>query len=127
MTTDLVLDVMRAAEPQKLAAASQRLSGGGGSNVRPWQPPARRSRAAPGRAAKAHQQFESAMLRTFTEQMMPKDTSSLYGEGTAADIWRSLAGRPDEPADRQVRRHRHRQDAGQAFRHDLAHGGEHSA
>lgn len=90
VTTDLVLDVMRAAEPQRLAAASQRLSGGGGSNVKSVAAATPAATPRLTAQAKAHQQFESVMLRTFTEQMMPKDTSSLYGEGTAADIWRSL-------------------------------------
>jgi Rod binding domain-containing protein len=90
VSTDLVLDVMRAAEPQRLSAASQRLAGrtrmAAAETADPGQSQATKQAA----RARAHQQFEAVMLRSFTEQMMPKDTSSLYGEGTAADVWRSL-------------------------------------
>jgi len=90
VSTDLVLDVMRAAEPQRLAAAHQRLAGGArlasAETANQGQSPAAQQAA----RIKAHQQFEAVMLRSFTEQMMPKDASSLYGEGTAGDIWRSL-------------------------------------
>lgn len=85
LTTDLVVDVMRAAEPQKRALAASRL----GATSENAQASASRETGQIARA-KAHQDFEAAMLRTFTEQMMPKETSSLYGEGTAANIWRSL-------------------------------------
>lgn len=85
ITSDLVMDVMRAAEPRKLAMARQKL--GGTSAVADLDKPESPQLAA---RAKAHQEFEAAMLRTFTEQMMPKQASSLYGDGTAGNIWRSL-------------------------------------
>jgi Rod binding domain-containing protein len=67
--TDLVLGVMHAAQPQRAAAAAARLS-------------------AP--SHDVNQKFEAVMLRRMVEEMLPKDSSSLYGEGTAGDIWRSL-------------------------------------
>lgn len=85
ITSDLVMDVMRAAEPSKLASARQRL--GGTSAVADVGKPTSPQQIA---RSKANQDFEAAMLRTFTEQMMPKEASSLYGDGTAGNIWRSL-------------------------------------
>jgi Rod binding domain-containing protein len=67
--TDLVLGVMQAAQPKRAAAAAARL-------------------AAP--AHDVNQKFEAVMLRRMVEEMLPKGSSSLYGEGTAGDIWRSL-------------------------------------
>ena len=36
------------------------------------------------------QKFESFVLRTFVEAMLPKKASAVFGEGTAGDIWRSM-------------------------------------
>lgn len=35
------------------------------------------------------QKFEAAILSTFVQAMMPKDTTSVYGEGLAGDMWKS--------------------------------------
>lgn len=35
-------------------------------------------------------QFESFVLRSFVETMLPKDNSSFFGSGTAGGIWRSM-------------------------------------
>jgi Rod binding domain-containing protein len=69
ISTDLVLDVMKAAGPERRAAAAAKLANP---------------------QAVANQKFEAVMLRSMAEEMMPKDTSSIYGEGTAGNIWRSL-------------------------------------
>jgi Rod binding domain-containing protein len=69
ISSDLVLDVMKAADPVKRAAASAKL-------------------ATP--QAAANEKFEAVMLRNMAEDMLPKDSSALYGEGTAGNIWRSL-------------------------------------
>lgn len=93
IASDLVMDVMRAAEPQRLAMARARLAN---APAKTSTATATQFAATPANtkavAAKhtAHQQFEAAMLRSFTEQMMPKEASSFYGEGTAANIWRSV-------------------------------------
>lgn len=36
------------------------------------------------------QKFESFVLRTFVDSMLPKENASFFGEGTAGDIWRSM-------------------------------------
>jgi Rod binding domain-containing protein len=69
ISSDLVLGVMRAASPSKRTAAEARL-------------------ASP--QLDANRKFEAVMLRSMAEEMLPKDTSSLYGAGTAGNIWRSL-------------------------------------
>jgi peptidoglycan hydrolase FlgJ len=38
----------------------------------------------------AYQQFEAGMLRNFVEEMLPKSSDTLYGEGTAGNVWRSM-------------------------------------
>ena len=36
------------------------------------------------------QRFESFVLRSFVENMMPKDNTSFFGSGTAGEIWKSM-------------------------------------
>ncbi len=36
------------------------------------------------------QQFEALYLRQMLEEWMPKDSESLFGEGTAGSVWRSM-------------------------------------
>lgn len=36
------------------------------------------------------QQFESFVLRSFVETMLPKDNESFFGSGTAGSIWKSM-------------------------------------
>jgi len=38
----------------------------------------------------AGQQFEALYLRQMLEEWMPKDSESLFGEGTAGTVWRSM-------------------------------------
>jgi peptidoglycan hydrolase FlgJ len=38
----------------------------------------------------AYQQFEAGVLRNFVEEMLPKSSGTLYGEGTAGNVWRSM-------------------------------------
>jgi peptidoglycan hydrolase FlgJ len=39
---------------------------------------------------KAYKQLEAFLMQTFIETMLPKDAASVYGTGTAGDIWRSM-------------------------------------
>jgi Rod binding domain-containing protein len=73
VSTDIVMDVLKAATPRKAAVAAAKLQG--------TEMTAR---------AKANQQFEAVMLRSMVEDMLPKDSSAIYGEGTAGNIWRSM-------------------------------------
>lgn len=36
------------------------------------------------------QKFESFVLQTFVENMLPSENSSFFGEGTAGKIWKSM-------------------------------------
>ena len=88
------MDVMRAAEPERLQAARaqlQRIADGA-------RPPAAfeaatspasmrvEAREAPG----PFQQFEAMVLGTFIQAMLPEGTDSVYGEGMSGDMWKSL-------------------------------------
>jgi hypothetical protein len=113
--SDLIVDVARAADPQRAAAMAQRLAAlnvGGdvdpqgfsdalsaaNSTAGPRPQAALDARAASsdlqqvdgGRAAKARQQFEATLLNSFVNEMMPKEDSSAFGGGYAGDMWRSL-------------------------------------
>lgn len=40
--------------------------------------------------ADAAQKFEAFFLQSFVEEMLPKDTSSVFGGGLSGDYWRSM-------------------------------------
>lgn len=92
--SDIVLDVARAAEPMDVEAARAALTKrAGGANVafslggdmasRPADPPAGTDRS------KDFKRFEAMVLQTFIQNMLPKDTESVYGKGLAGDMWKS--------------------------------------
>ena len=76
----MVMDVMSAADPQRLATAEQRLQG-----LRTAGMPA--ATAAPD----AYQKFEAFLLRSSFEEMLPPASSGAFGEGFAGGVWRSMA------------------------------------
>lgn len=113
-SSDIVLEVAKAADPTRAAAVAQRLNalggaaaadaadfagtlaatapamtdGPSGANAR-----ARFSSAADAadeKAAKVKTGFEAVMLNSFVSEMLPKDTSSVFGQGLAGDMWRSM-------------------------------------
>ncbi len=122
-SSDIVLEVAKAADPTRAAAVVQRLnalagatgaasatgapsaeaadfadtlaatapavaSGPSGADAR-----ARFSAAAEAtdeKAAKAKTGFEAVMLNSFVSEMLPKDTSSVFGQGLAGDMWKSM-------------------------------------
>jgi Rod binding domain-containing protein len=118
--SDIVLDVLRAADPVREQATTQRLSalGAGGVDApeefskaldAAQKPPAVQPASAadagdmrdrlPGvdgaaaadlKAAKTKVEFEASILKTFVDEMMPKNETDVYGEGTAGDIWKSM-------------------------------------
>lgn len=98
LQSDIVLDVIRAAEPEAAETARARLAAFGGA-----APPAvafgdrlvdRYGRADAGGAQAASQnpmvKFEAMVLQNFIETMLPSDADQVYGGGLAGDIWRSL-------------------------------------
>jgi peptidoglycan hydrolase FlgJ len=114
--TDVVMEVLNAADPSRASLAAQRLSALAGSNATETDFSADLERAAnsaatmpaplansadarsrlpdmPGAAdklAQAKTQFEAMMLNSFVGELLPKDTSAVFGEGTAGDMWRSM-------------------------------------
>ncbi len=115
-TTDVVLDVLNAADPARASLAAERLqalaSGAPASDfsvnldkaaaaaaaAKAPQPPglanARQAFADAALAsdpqAKAKVEFEAMTLNSFVGEMLPKDSPALFGQGTAGEIWRSM-------------------------------------
>ena len=96
--SDILVDAMRAADPQSAAQARMKL-----------QQMSETKAAAPADAPKFSadltlgnrrttvqesprevlQKFESVVLSTFVQAMMPKDASSVYGDGLSGDMWKA--------------------------------------
>lgn len=99
LSTDIVGDVINAADSAKLQTSIAKLNGTsslGQVDMAGLVLNASDSDAALGlnQAAnpkeKAYQQFEASVLRNFVEEMLPKTAENVYGEGTAGNIWRSM-------------------------------------
>jgi hypothetical protein len=116
--SDVVLEVVNAADPARAAAAAQRLNAIAGAataqtgdfaqtltETAPSAPLAAasvagtadaRSRladaalAASDKAAKAQVDFEAELLNGFVNEMLPKDASATFGQGLAGDMWKSM-------------------------------------
>ncbi len=90
LPNDLVAEVANAVDHNKYAAAAQKLGSDDTQMAMADVSSARSATKIPHSISKQDQQFEAMMLRNFVEEMMPKQTASLYGEGTAGEIWRSM-------------------------------------
>lgn len=112
--SDIVLDVARAADPARSAAAEARLarlaeverpSGAefaelvaaerrapiGSRTVSASLPGGlARTRPREDSRAEAVEGLERLVLQKLVESMLPKETSTLFGRGTAGDVWRSM-------------------------------------
>ena len=106
--TDLILDVVNAANPavaQKaeamLEAASIRKSEQAAGTpafehqlLASSDPGAvavsNRSQTGPDNAAETYQRFEAMILQSFIGSMLPADGEELYGKGTAGEIWKGM-------------------------------------
>jgi Rod binding domain-containing protein len=116
--SDLILDVIRAGDPERAAAAASRLaaianagaaaSGDFGTELdetaSPSSPAASavvsdaggaRARLAAianqnDPAAKAKADFEAMLLNGFVSEMLPKDSEAVFGQGMAGDMWKSM-------------------------------------
>ena len=111
---DLVLDVARAADPRRVAAATQKLQmvdGGSGGDrfalaLEATSPVARKAttsvalpihapeiagrRAAPAASATdPYGALGGSVLQKASEQMMPAPSAATFGVGTAGSVWRS--------------------------------------
>jgi flagellar protein FlgJ len=115
-STDVVLEVLNAADPSRASLAAQRLNALASSNAPgadfsadldkatsqaasipfPVESAAdARSRLAempggPDKLNNAKTQFEAMMLSSFVGELLPKDASNVFGQGTAGDMWRSM-------------------------------------
>ena len=122
-STDIVLEVARAADPERAAAVTAKLnalSSQGAASPQDFAAALDAANAAPGaadtnaapaavegasglrarlvnatlarnqRAEKAETKLESVMLGEFIGEMLPKDAQSVYGQGYAGDMWRSM-------------------------------------
>jgi hypothetical protein len=108
--SDIILDVARAADPQKASATTRALAEGAGaadasagfsrelqsvsalsSGLYSYRNAGAFSQAASGTAAKkATVGLESVLLKSFIDQMLPKDAVEVFGGGVAGDVWKSM-------------------------------------
>lgn len=109
--SDLVLDVVRAADPMILAAAQEKLKtnraalaatslaekgAGFGAAVEVLNSAAfdaglgNVKKTAADETPKVYREFEAVVLQNFVKSMMPDDSESVYGKGNAGEIWKSM-------------------------------------
>jgi peptidoglycan hydrolase FlgJ len=114
--TDVVQEVLSAADPSRASLAAQRLNALAGSNAPAADFAADLDRAAaptiasatplmnaadarsrlaqaagaPDKLGQAKTQFEAMMLNSFVGELLPKDTGEVFGQGMAGDMWRSM-------------------------------------
>jgi hypothetical protein len=119
-SSDIVLEVLKAADPARAQAVTQRLvalgageaDGGddfakaldaaalpaiGNAETAPYAGGMRDrlaslspEAASEQKAARVQVEFEASVLKTFVDAILPKDEADVYGQGTAGDIWKSM-------------------------------------
>ena len=91
---DIILEVARAADPEKVDAARARLQSlartaapafdqAGFAGIR-REPPARAD------MPEHFVQFEAMILQNFLETMLPKEGDAVFGKGLSGEMWRSV-------------------------------------
>jgi flagellar protein FlgJ len=111
--SDIVLDVARAADPEKYRAAVERLARlrAAAPTEEVFTPPmeaqapqAPATAAVPAAANPSHARvsagrhpqldaygkFEAFVLQSFLESMLPKNATAVFGQGSAGEFWRSM-------------------------------------
>jgi peptidoglycan hydrolase FlgJ len=102
--SDIVLDVARAADPDRYRAAVERLarlrstaeaSAPPAAEFTVPPPPASPRpdasvHAQPRRQLDAYGQFEAFVLQSFLQSMLPHNATNVFGKGTAGEFWRSM-------------------------------------
>ncbi len=110
--SDLVLDVVNAADPTQVMAAREKLRSVSTANqasvltasnagfesainsidttaskagVRRIEPP-----KSDEKVPETYRKFEASVLSTMLQNMMPKDSEEVYGKGSAGDFWKSM-------------------------------------
>ena len=117
-SSDIVLEVAKAADPMRAAAAAQRLNtlaGAAAPDAANFAQTLAETAAEPAataaipsaadararfaalaadatdeKANKVKTGFEAVMLNSFVSEMMPKDSESFFGQGLAGDMWKSM-------------------------------------
>lgn len=96
---DIVLDVIKAADPTAVETARARLASlsgptaadAGAFATQATRTDGRATPSAPGMpSSEAFVKFEAMVLQSFFQSMMPQDTSSVYGEGLSGEMWQNL-------------------------------------
>lgn len=112
--SDIVLDVARAADPEKYRMAAERLARlrATAPSTETFMPPAGQARVAAstdantaatptrpldaGASAQSRRrldpygQFEAFVLQSFVQSMLPKNATTVFGKGSAGEFWRSM-------------------------------------
>lgn len=91
--SDLVLDVVRAADPARAAAATERLTRAEAAGGAPTFDAAMRAATqtpATAANAKVGQGLEELLTRQLLQDALPKNAAAVYGAGTAGEIWRGF-------------------------------------
>lgn len=109
--SDLVLDVVRAADPSQVAAAQEKLKAnranflatslaekgeGFGNAVEilnrasATEASANTEKTENGEPPKVYRDFEAVYLTNFVQSMMPDDSEEVYGKGNAGEMWKSM-------------------------------------
>lgn len=113
--SDIVLDVARAADPEKYRMAAERLARLRATvpSTETFMPPADQARVAAstdaantaatptrpldaGASAQTRRrldpygQFEAFVLQSFVQSMLPKNATTVFGKGSAGEFWRSM-------------------------------------
>jgi flagellar protein FlgJ len=110
-SSDIILEVLKAADPLRAQAATQRLAALGAASadaaddftkvldateqspvggLRDRLPGVSLDAANDQKAARVQVEFEASILKTFVDAILPKDETNVYGQGTAGDIWKSM-------------------------------------
>lgn len=109
---DIVLDVIKAADPQAAREASEALSSLASRSISASEAAqaseafdqafsAGRAFGASGSTASvegadqralhdSYQKFEAMVLQNFVQSMLPSDSEAIFGKGTAGEIWKSM-------------------------------------
>ncbi|MFN7103026.1 MAG: rod-binding protein [Pseudorhizobium sp.] len=110
--SDLILDVVRAADPTEVQAAQAKLKAtraayaatslaevgaGFGAAMDILSTPATKAGLGNPEPAKRaaempdeYRQFEASILQNFIGSMLPNDTEEIYGKGSAGEFWKSM-------------------------------------
>ncbi len=114
--SDIVLDVVRAADPAGVEAARAALARRAGNASAVAETfslqDSGATRTASAGSAKAgtpetFKRFEAMVLQTFIQNMLPKDGAAVYGKGMAGDMWKSLLAEKVADSHGRAWRHRH--------------------